>query len=328
MSTLFYESLAMLLFTLLAGCGRQCFRPADELATFRILGVRAEPLLATEGQPVKLTLATADIHPRDVRVAWWVCLPPDNPDDCLRRPPIAEGTAVTITAPPSYITGDFPQPPSADDASVPPDAKTLDAAMPDTAEPTPQVHLIGFACAGGEIGPPAGSDPSPTCVGNDAQGWVFSYVLYYASLQLPSASNPKIVSVRFGLPGSEVPIRLEAPPTVPRCADRTGCPSYAIEIDTVPSLSGDNVPSDGSSGPAQNSSITVSYLVDHSTITLENSSLPDPPCPTALGPAPAFPPGQVSWMPPQTAQLVHFFIMVRSMKTGGFAWTERRVIVE
>jgi hypothetical protein len=331
------------------GCSSRCFRSPSQLSGFRVFGVVIEPPSAAVGEPVTLTLASADVRPRAIQVQWHRC--PRVPsasffladsaatasadlDACFRTEPFATGTTVTLPMPPPGPPVEINLPVGQPDAGVEiaPDG-SVTFRLPDGGvsfvPPRLQLPMIsaaavaGFACAGGTIGPPSARSAWPTCNGPDATGWAFTRMLVPNTPDSPLAPlpaiNPRIAAVRMGpaqgADRGEV-ITAEQPPVVPRCAtpDRPDqCSEFAFRLDLEPSLSPD-VPADVRTFGSLIDGATPSNSVQRST-----SGCPAYPSPDTFG--------VTRWLPPSQPGVVRVVLMVWQ-DVRGFAWTERQVVVQ
>lgn len=350
-----------------ASCQTPCFRDPRLLSGLRVLGVQADPVQPTAGMPVTLTLATADEQDRPLQIRWYRCpvrmTDPDagalaqlqtaDVEACLATTPIGTGASVTLAdAEPTYVP-----PPSGlgplgglldsgllGDGGL---AGLLDSGLladagfslpAPAADPTrPRIEFVGYACAGGEIGATDPVTRYPSCSAGSGNGWVFTRTLYFPSPILPAGAlpaNPQITEVRFGpMDGPSVPITLDAPPTVPRCPDPStpsSCPRFRFDVATTPS----NLGAINTSPGGRNRSVPqgVDYVVTAGTVTTTpentNGSTSRPlPCPTLESPDSIT--SQVGWVwrPPGTPGTVRIWITARTA-SNGFAWTERRVVVQ
>jgi hypothetical protein len=198
-----------------------CVDPMDEvwqLTEFRVLAVKADPPEPARGDEFTLTLVSADPRERELQVAWILCG--------------AAGCA-PVTDPSSPFP--FPDLRPQVTARAPATGGTTDGSGREV------LTLLAFACAGGTIGLPADGGTTPTCNGEGARGWQFSRTIPVhgpmASMLNPTPNaNPQIAEVRFGREGALMAIEADAPPTVPRCTDRSiqsTCPRYRFEVGFV-----------------------------------------------------------------------------------------------
>ena len=291
---------------LLPDCQSQCTRDPNQLWTFQVLGVSVDPPSPAPGTTATLTLVTADTQTRAVQVEWFDCpaaginmgsvefiggldagTDAGSVSTCLQSAPFGTGMSVT------YVI------PNSGNINVSGNELVL--------EPT----VLGYACAGGTIGPPGSDGVTPTCNGSNAQGWLFTRTI--ASFGDPLGSSVQITDVTLSStgPGTGVPIHNDAPPTVQHCQGSPGsasCPIYQVTLVTSPSLQF------GVPGGA-------AFLVDLATFPGCYNSNND-----NTGRWMQNQSGSWPWIPPSSPGTAHLYFQLYDV--NAFVSTERTIVVQ
>lgn len=303
-------------FASLVGCG-ETTEQVWQLTDFRVLGVQVEPPEAMPGETVTLTLVTADVRPRPVQVVWIVCAAAVSVTG-LEDAGTGGGRCSVVTDPRSPLP--VPDLRTTVSVTVPPSGGGLDASGRQV------LTVLGFACAGGTIAPPASGSTQPRCEGSEARSWQFVrsiHVWAETSLNSERNRNPRITEVRFGLDGREAPIVHDAPPTVPRCTDRSrtsSCPRYRFEVGFSPESRERYRVRDPVSGAIETRTerLTTGYVIEGGTLAggFRTDSSVDPMSDM-----------ENEWVAPERAGTYRLFVYVSDGR-GGFDWAERWIRVE